>query len=72
MMAYTVEEFIRLDLNRSDGEEHVGCSKCKADLREFITGYRCSSGEPLCSDCYFDELSKLVEARLVGIPALRR
>jgi len=71
-MAYTIEEFVHLDLSRSDGDGQVRCVKCKADLRENITGYHCSSGGPSCSDCYFDELSKLVEAHPVGIPALRR
>jgi hypothetical protein len=63
-MAYTIEEFVHLDLSRLDGDGQVLSEvlsvKCKTDLRENS-----------CSD-YFDELSKLVEAHPVGIPALRR
>ena len=72
-MAYTVEQFVELDLaTHRNGDGQVTCAKCKTDLRENITGYRCGTDGPSCSDCYFDELSRLVEAHPVGIPALRR
>ena len=71
-MAYTVEQFTKLDLASRSGDGQVRCANCNAELRENITGYRCGRGGPSCSDCYFDELSKLVEAHPVGIPALRR
>jgi NAD-dependent SIR2 family protein deacetylase len=72
-MAYTVDQFIALDLTRQAGSHgQVRCAKCQSELRENITGYRCGSDGPRCSDCYFGELSDLVEAHPVGLPALRR
>ena len=71
-MAYTVEQFVELDLTTHNGDGQVRCAKCKTDLRENITGYLCGAGGPSCSDCYFDELSNLVEVHPMGIPALRR
>jgi hypothetical protein len=70
-VAYSVEDFIKLDLTPENGDGQERCATCKVDLRENITGYRCATGAS-CSDCYFDALSELVESNPVGIPALRR
>ena len=70
-MAYTVEQFLKLDLSGSAGDGQVRCAKCRTELRENITGYRCGGEGPSCSDCYFNELSKLVEVHPIGLPALR-
>jgi transposase-like protein len=73
-MAYTILQFVGLDLatKLSNGNGQVRCAACDSDLRENITGYRCGATGPRCSDCYFAELSDLVESHPVGIPALRR
>lgn len=50
----------------SDGRTPAGifaCSDCRKPLQETVTGNRpCSDGRCLCSDCYFDEFGRELEA----------
>ncbi len=72
-MAYTVQQFLQLDLKSVSGvDRQTTCGRCSDELRENQTGYRLGADGPRCSDCYFDELSDLLEKHPIGLPSVRR
>lgn len=56
-MAYTLDQFARLDLTAHRVSKRQRCKACSAELHE---------SSPSCSDCYWDALSDLVEKSPVG------
>jgi hypothetical protein len=44
------------------------CDSCGVPLQEAIQGYRKVCGKPHCSDCYFSELSDLIDQHPIGRP----
>lgn len=72
-LALTMSEFARVDLTVPvGGDAQAQCVHCGCELRENLTGYRASGDGIRCSDCYFDDLSEIIEKHPVGIPGLRR
>ena len=68
-------EFAALDLRTvtsPESEEQSWCAGCDCELRENITGYRYSKTGARCSDCYFDDISVILERYPVGLPGVRR
>ncbi|MEO5927902.1 MAG: hypothetical protein ABIO72_04235 [Patescibacteria group bacterium] len=74
VMAYTLEEFRKLDLNALFAEHPVLCASCQKPITESNRshGHRTPSGEKIHEDCYFDGLSDLLEEHPPGIPGIRR
>jgi len=48
------------------------CVTCKIPLQETITGYRPGKDGTRCSDCYFCEISKLIDEHPIGRPMSTR
>lgn len=44
------------------------CKVCNIPLQEAIHGYRHVQGGACCSDCYFDDISELIDAHPIGRP----
>lgn len=44
------------------------CKVCGVPLQEAIHGYRHVEGGACCSDCYFDDISDLIDAHPIGRP----
>ena len=47
------------------------CKECGVSLQEAIQGYRRVGDFAKCSDCYFDEISDLIDAAPIGRPMSR-
>ena len=47
------------------------CEGCGVPLQEAIQGYRRVGDFAKCSDCYFDEISDLIDAAPIGRPMSR-
>jgi hypothetical protein len=47
------------------------CSSCGIALQEAIRGYRPVADGAKCSDCYFCEISKLIDLHPIGKPIAR-
>ena len=78
-MAYTFAEYgtlkgKQLSQLRPGALPHAQqtCTHCKTELRENFTGVRPGPEGLLCSDCYFDQLSHVIEECPVGRPGVRR
>jgi len=70
-VAYTLSQFAKLDLAAPvAGDEQARCVSCSCELRENISGYRRSDGGPRCSDCYFEEMSRIIEQHPIGLPGV--
>lgn len=48
------------------------CVSCNVPLQETITGYRPGNDGIRCSDCYFSEISKVIDEHPVGRPMATR
>ena len=42
------------------------CVSCSVPLQETITGYRPGDDGTRCSDCYFNEISKMIDEHPIG------
>ena len=58
----------RRDLETSSIET---CSVCGVPLQEAIHGYRPVGNAASCSDCYFCEISNLIDQHPIGKPIAR-
>lgn len=47
------------------------CEECGVPLQEAIYGYRRVGDSAKCSDCYFDEVSDLIDRAPIGRPMSR-
>ena len=66
-MAYTIEEFSKLDIRSKIGV----CSKCGenlADDRQFDYFSVTGRGNLLCNVCYYEELGEIIVQHPIGIP----
>lgn len=48
------------------------CVSCKIPLQETITGCRLGKDGTRCSDCYFAEISKMIDEHPIGRPMATR
>jgi hypothetical protein len=48
------------------------CVECDTPLQETLTGKRQIAGKDACSDCFYDELGKLVEEHPIASAGKRR
>ncbi len=49
-----------------------GCVKCSTPLQETLTGKRQLADGDACSDCFYEELGKLVEEHPIASAGTRR
>ncbi len=63
-MAYTVEEFLKLDLSKLPPEG----PRCACGAK----GNRVTIDGPECDDCYFDGLSSVIDVFPIGAPGVKR
>lgn len=56
--------------DREDGSLEK-CNVCGVALQEAIQGYRRVGDCAECSDCYFDEISAMIDQRPLGRPMSR-
>jgi len=71
-MAMSLEEFVAKYEHDEDAEETHRCQKCNCVLREIVTGCRKTDQGDFCSDCYFNELSDVIEQSPIRKPFARR
>ncbi len=73
-MALTLQQF--RDLMRSENPKRFAhqpvCSSCHQPLSESVTGNRTVGDGVMDSDCYFDELSEVVESVPIRTARVRR
>lgn len=72
-MAVTLAQYLaeaQLHPHAAGGVET--CVSCKVPLQETITGYRPGKDGTRCSDCYFSEISKMIDEHPVGRPMSTR
>ncbi|GEM_PF-3926656 len=66
-MSYTVEQFLALDL---EAEASDGCTECKKPIDEHPEEYYTISNKPVCSDCYYNSMSELIEKYPIYTPKM--
>ena len=71
-MALSLKDFVETYVHQDDAEETHRCGQCNRVLRETITGCRKTEAGYRCSDCYFKELSDLIEQSPIRTPYARR
>ena len=72
-MALTLAQYVaEINQNPKDIAEAEHCVSCQVPLQETITGYRLGSEGARCSDCYFGEISKMIDEHPVGRPMATR
>lgn len=71
-MAMSLVRFIE-DAAQRDSEHGTieKCEDCGVPLQEAIYGYRRVGENAKCSDCYFDEISDLIDQAPIGRPMSR-
>ena len=71
MMAMSFEE-VRAQEDEEQELDTPICIKCKQELRESVTGCRYTADGYVCSDCYFDLLSDILEKYPIRTARIRR
>lgn len=71
-MAIALAQYLA-DADRRDRENGSmeTCSSCRVPLQEAIRGYRPVADGAKCSDCYFCEISDLIDQHPIGKPIAR-
>lgn len=57
---------------QSQTRKNATCSTCCRALQESVTGNRWTSHGYVCSDCYFEELGRVVEEHPITAPRVPR
>ncbi len=71
-MAYTVAELASIDLSKllpTHGQQRCSCG---VELRNSTTGIHRTKTGLRCTDCFYDELSEIIDQHPIGTPGLRR
>ena len=68
-MAIPLSKYLRDAAERDRRASNLEtCKVCGVPLQEAIYGYRHVAGGACCSDCYFDDISALIDAHPIGRP----
>lgn len=46
------------------------CTKCGCEIHGFLTGRKYIDKKVHCSECYYDELGRVVEEHPIGVPMI--
>lgn len=72
-MAQTLTQYLAEGaLRDQDVSESETCTICKIPLQETITGYRPTDDGARCADCYFGEISEMIDQHPIGRPMATR
>lgn len=71
-MALSLAQYLAQAEQRDQDDSSLEkCNICKVPLQEAIHGYRRVGDAANCSDCYFDEISDMIDQRPLGRPMSR-
>lgn len=72
-MALTLTQYLAESTQRDGDTSGIEtCSTCHIPLQEAITGYRRVGDGAKCADCYFCEISKMIDQHPIGRPMATR
>lgn len=72
-MAQTLTQYLAESaLRDKDTSGAETCTICKIPLQETITGYRPTDDGVRCADCYFCEISEMIDQYPIGRPMATR
>ena len=72
-MAQTLTQyFAEGALRDRDSSGTETCGICKIPLQETITGYRPTDDGARCADCFFCEISEMIDQHPIGRPMATR
>jgi hypothetical protein len=71
-MAIALAQYLA-EAHRRDREKGFieQCTTCKIPLQEAINGYRAVGDGAKCSDCYFTDISNMIDQHPIGKPIAR-